>query len=442
MSSTTKNAKKSGNDVNKPNEIFIRNPFSMDKKDFGEFQTEVINAGKSHENIGGDKIDYLIPRLDAVGVAMAPLNDYNLHIIPQDMSQDGFRIQVPHQGRGRAEEREPTEAELDRNERKITKANAHNNSIRKIESAFYEIIICPICPTLAKEMQLSANVRTFWAYLETNYGLDKMDTISIGSEFVAIVSLKMGHAQRFDEYGQTLDQKGAIVGLTDAMKLGLILADGHNKAGIKGVPDRLAEARNNCITNSYGLDKCKEILRSADERQHANGLEDEKVQKSVRVVQGNLVCHNCGNDGHIAWNCKLDACGICQEFGVGHSYSRCPQRKRSVDNSKASLKAKSKSSSKKEKILLKKIKEARKPKDRDMASARRENSRKSNTKEEVLSEEADDDEEDSAENTEDSSSLPVDPNRKKGIRTVRITRYESDDSDEFRDFMQDYPEYS
>ena len=113
-----------------------------------------------------------------------------------------------------------------------------------------------------------------------------------------------------------------------------------------------------------------------------------------------------------------------------------------MDNSKASLKAKSKSSSKKEKILLKKIKEARKPKDRDMASARCENSRKSNTKEEVLSEEADDDEEDSAENTEDSSSLPVDPNRKKGIRTVRITRYESDDSDEFRDFMQDYPEYS
>ena len=54
---------------------------------------------------------------------------------------------------------------------------------------------------------------------------------------------------------------------TNDKKLGIIFADSINEAGMNGIPERFADARMVCITNSHDLTKLCEVLHPAAARQ-------------------------------------------------------------------------------------------------------------------------------------------------------------------------------
>ena len=150
----------------------------------------------------------------------------------------------------------------------------------------------------------------------------------------------MTHDQRFEEYYQQLVHAAEIIGLTQSMQLGLIMADGNNHACLKSLPERLDPAVTACVVNNHDFAEACRVIREFDERQHSSGLPDAPQKKSVKRVQKHkeedeqdqvdenkdFQCFNCGNSGHTAMNCKLEACGYCRQFAVGHTSSNCPLR--------------------------------------------------------------------------------------------------------------------
>ena len=102
----------------------------------------------------------------------------------------------------------------------------------------------------------------------------------------------------------------------------------------------MCNARNRCRLDKLNYRDAIPYLMDEDDNQHAAGLPAEPTKKFVSINRSNkvkrtIVCDNCSNSGHMPRECRMDVCGHCEKFKVGHKYHNCPVRRQ--ESSSASL---------------------------------------------------------------------------------------------------------
>jgi len=114
--------------------------------------------------------------------------------------------------------------------------------------------------------------------------------------------------------------------------LGLLLADGENKMKIRVLPERLQSAVERCKLDAKSYNDTKAYIMEKDDIMHTEGLTKSKHDKSINIISDKQ-CFNCNNFLHLAHECLLNACGICQRFNCGHKANECRNSNNSQNGS-------------------------------------------------------------------------------------------------------------
>jgi len=69
-----------------------------------------------------------------------------------------------------------------------------------------------------------------------------------------------------------------------------------------------------------------------DDVMHSEGLKKKPSEKSINTINEKQ-CFNCNNFLHMAHQCLLNACGICQKFNCGHKANECRNNASNPNNS-------------------------------------------------------------------------------------------------------------
>ena len=86
----------------------------------------------------------------------------------------------------------------------------------------------------------------FWRYLNKTFGDNTIDDQGIGRAFIRIISRRMKHEARFNEYILEFERECKIVRLSENLRLGLLLSNGDDELHITILPERLWAARDRC----------------------------------------------------------------------------------------------------------------------------------------------------------------------------------------------------
>ena len=335
-------------------DYFKYHKFDGNKVMFPPFSDEVLT--NLYLKIGQDRSRILTTNWQINPETGIPIvgEEFQIINVPQNLSLPGATILQEAVGsRGQPTRRLPTADEKAERKAEIEAITSHNEMNGVMYRACSKILSSRVSASLNnKLLEFRGNPVRFWHYLKSTYGADMLVGQNLGLEFLRVIAMQMKHGERFNEFLLDFQRRSDIVHFTNDMRVGMILSDGT--VGIRRVlPQRLEKARELCEVNNHDYAMSCQIIMSLDDRQHEAGLPPEDpgninvVKKTIHKKtkntdelseeqqKGLLLCYNCQNYCHTAPYCKLNACGYCNKFNVGHKSHDCPQRSSKEGETKA-----------------------------------------------------------------------------------------------------------
>ena len=311
-------------------ERFKEEPYDGDKLKFQDFENEVMTVvGSKCGKFGSEYLKTVWP-IDAGTGLPEVSNKYKLMEVPESLDLTGAQIRD-----GRATRAPTLEEKKDRREQ-IKALNDYNDKIEEMTSAVSTILTERVTADLnVKNLEYDGVPIFFWHFLKSGCSKDQLTEQDIGDEFVRSLSDNMEHEERFKAWLTKFDQKTELCEYNTKQKLGLLLTNGDNKLGIKLLPSRLDDAVKRCKVDNLNYEDTVKYVTKADEKDHQDGLPHKPSKSKVHAVGHNkhedtdnnaVLCYNCNNYCHNVYHCRLDACGSCRQFGVGHKCNECPTR--------------------------------------------------------------------------------------------------------------------
>jgi len=284
--------------------VFLSKKFEGDKARFQLFEAEVKMALLSE--IGEYGVTFLTTEWPIDPDSNKPVYDHRYTMRPQLELLEG----------GNAETRRERRENIAYNEKL-------NEKIENCKRICTKVISDRVTSALNQHLLLlDGEAYLFWRYLKRTYGDQLITAQGIGSIFINFIAMNMDHDQRFNEFILEFERTANLIKLPDNIKLGLLLTDGDNKMKIRMLPDRLQKAVERCKLDSKSYYDSKVYLMEKDDLMHSEGLRKRNNDKSIKIINDKQ-CFNCNNFLHMAHECLLNACGICQKFNCGHKANEC-----------------------------------------------------------------------------------------------------------------------
>ena len=305
-------------------ERFKNEPYDGNKLQFQEFEDEIMTVVSN--TCGKFGLDYLKTAWPIDANSLPVVGDhYKVLEVPPSLDLPGARV-----GRGAG----PTlEEKKDRREQ-IKATNDYNSKIEEMVSDVSTIITERVTVDLnQKNLEYGGIPIYFWNYLKKGCSKDQLGDQDVGDEFIRSLSFNMEHTQRFKAWLTKFEQKTVLCEYNEKCKLGLLLSDGTNVLGIKVLPDRLDNAITRCKIDNLSFKDTVNYITKVDEKHHQEGIK--LIKNKIRAIKNDstedvpnaIACYNCSNYCHSVYQCRLDACGNCRQFGVNHKCNDCPLRR-------------------------------------------------------------------------------------------------------------------
>ena len=311
-------------------ERFKEEPYDGDKIKFQDFENEVKTVVGS--KCGHFGLEYLGTDWPIDGGTGLPTvsSKFKVMEVPESLDLTGAQVRD-----GRATRAPTLDEKKDRREQ-VKAVNDFNGKIEDMTKEVSAILTERVTSDLnTKNLEYKCVPIFFWHYLKSGCSKEQLTKQDIGEEFIKSLSYEMEHEERFKAWLTKFDQKTELCQYSEEMKLGLLLTNGDNKLGINILPSRLDEAVQRCKLDNLEYTETVKYITTADEKSHQRGIGPKSNKSKVHAVghskqdntdNNSVLCYNCNNYCHNVYHCRLDACGSCRKFGVGHKCNECPVR--------------------------------------------------------------------------------------------------------------------
>jgi hypothetical protein len=290
--------------------------------------TNFVNLlrGRLQRTVGPEGINYLFTN--------AGLDDprFQVKVVPPSLDDEVSIDVVQADGSVLAT---PVTSEMKKERRELRKAiREDNEEIHNLEIKCMKHMQQCVGKHIKKKLvSFGGDPITSWRYLLEFYGPDSQGPLDTAFSFVKLLSMKMEHREMFADFMIEFEEIKDYCTLPDGCALGLLLMDGVNNGKTSTLPTRFNQDIEYAKRNKMSYKQFKQYMVQQDSQAHEQGLAREDRSSHVMVVSkdtkgsSKIVCYNCGNDGHYARECKLDACTYCKKFECGHTRDNCPRRK-------------------------------------------------------------------------------------------------------------------
>ena len=276
----------------------------------------------------GDKARFQLFEAEVKMALLSEIGEYGVNFLTTDWPIDPATNKPVYDNRYKMKQiLEPLETgnpEVKRERRELIAFNEkHNDKVELCKRTCTKVISDRVTPALNQHLLLlDGDSYLFWMYLKRTYGDQLITAQGIGSIFINLIAKSMEHEQRFNEFILDFERTANLVKLPDNVKLGLLLTDGDNKMKIRMLPERLQNAVERCKLDAKSYEDTKIYIMEKDDIMHTEGIKRDKHEKHINTVTDKS-CLNCNNFFHMAHQCLLNACGLCQKFNCGHKANEC-----------------------------------------------------------------------------------------------------------------------
>ena len=236
-----------------------------------------------------------------------------------------------------------TEADKEANRKSVTAIQRHNAKIKSLVTGCQKIVSDSCGYGINQKFnQFAGDPIKCWNYVKEYYGPASMGHADLSGSVMTLINMEMQYNERFLNFMVSFDIVKDLTNSDVSTARALILSDGTTKRNIQVLPDRLMDAVKRCVQDDKSYEECLTYLAHEDALQHQQGMLAPNRKKSARAISAKPTdevrrstnaetpslreCFNCKNVGHGAPDCKLPACGYCEQFGCGHKSDTCPVR--------------------------------------------------------------------------------------------------------------------
>jgi hypothetical protein len=215
-----------------------------------------------------------------------------------------------------------------------------NEKLYKIDSLCMEALTPLLSEIIQTSLiQFNGDPLATWEYLKSTYGPASDNAAASRTALLtSILDIKMEYHDTFAAFIIKFNKMCDTINLSDDVKAALLSIKTNSTCNyrLQILPDRLIKEVQECIKQGKSYTAMIDYISRADEfaHQHNQISKEEttrqKFQSSNKTINGvqkckecEKSCKNCGNQGHDTDDCKLDACGKCKRFGIGHNYNTC-----------------------------------------------------------------------------------------------------------------------